>query len=319
MKTNFAYIDDVMERAVAAEGAEPTILLKDRDAATKNARKLIGGFRVFDKETENKELDLLIAKRKEIVERFRQDRATIRNNLQTAGITPLAICPKSAWHKICRQAGLFIFSPDSKNRVGFTPLGQKQWTAHTITKFAKNDWKAFLNLLFPDGVAENSATRATLILPDPPADVAEILIKAQKFTLAVAAVPEAIRFAETPAELLQASSNPKDLWAQEQGYADYADWVKRDPIIFTQHGSAIAVIAQFGEFPIEKQIVDAVVSTKDLLSEEPTIQERTGGFFDAAEMYAQQILDLQQETIRQRMITIPSRGVLTYYPNRDQY
>ncbi len=266
MKTNFAYIDDVLDRKVRDEFAAPTIPQLARDTAHKNSKKLIGGFRVHDEVAEFAALDALIAKQKEVLVKFRKDRQDIRTNLQAKGITPLAVIPSGAWYTICKQAGLFILSPNSQNKVHFQKIDKQKWNEKLLGKLAP---KAFLSVLFPEGLSLGSGPQATLILPDPPTDVAEILVKAQALPLTVAAVPEAIRFAETTTEMIAASSHPKDLWAQEQGYADYADWVKRDPIIFTNHGSATAVIAQFGEFPIEQQIVDAAVASDGLLVDQP--------------------------------------------------
>ena len=91
MKTNFAYIDDVMDRAVEAEHGAPKIPANDREAATKQARKVIGGFRVHDEAAERKALDGLIAKRRSIIEQFRKDRTAIREKLSALGVTALAV------------------------------------------------------------------------------------------------------------------------------------------------------------------------------------------------------------------------------------
>ncbi len=109
------------------------------------------------------------------------------------------------------------------------------------------------------------------MLPTPPADVVATLLKARTLALNVAAVPEAVRFVQSPTELYtSATVNPQDEWARRQGYADYADWVKRDPIVFHDHGTASAIIAQFGDFPIEKEVVDMVVAGNDLIPQSPT-------------------------------------------------
>lgn len=282
MKTNFAYIDEVMDRAVATEAATPTIASEARAKATKDAKRLIGGFRVHDKELEAKYLDALILARKAEVENFRLHRADLRSKLQVKGLQALAILPTGAWYSICKKAGLFVLSPDAQNKVFFTKGAfatfTGKWADKDMENLAGKDKAAFLSLMFPQGISLLRGPSATLVLPDPPADVAETLVKAQSFKLTVAAVPDAIRFAETMGELRTSSNtSAKDLWAQDQGYADYADWIKRDPIIFTEQGSAVAVLAQFGEFPIEQQIVDAVVHSDGLLSEKPSIGESMGG------------------------------------------
>lgn len=37
--------------------------------------------------------------------------------------------------------------------------------------------------------------------------------------------------------------------------------IRRDPILYLSMGSAVAIIGQFGDFPIEKEIVDRVAGT----------------------------------------------------------
>lgn len=287
MKTNLAYIDDVMDRAIEREADAPTVPRADRESANRNARKIIGGFRIHDEMAERKSLDDLIEKRRQSIKQFREDRLTIRNKLAKVGVAPLAVCPTGAWLKVCKDAGLFILSPNSQGQVGYSVKGfesLKGFQDSRVNAYAKEDWPRFLKMMFPDNVSLpfSDAARyshfdrpaATLILPDPPADVAAILCKAQGFTLTVAAVADAIGFVESPSDIANAANtDPKDLWAQKQGFADYADWVKRDPIIFTEHGSATAIIAQFGDFPIEQAVVDAAVASDDFISSKPLAME----------------------------------------------
>ncbi len=266
MKTNLAYIDEAMDRAVEAEHATPTVPKVARDDAAKQARKLIGGFRVHDGVAERKALDDMIAKRLAALDKFRTDRTAIRDALGKLGVTPLAVCPTGAWWKICKDAGLFVLSPDKEGRVGIASNWHEGVKKPDSLKPAE-----LLAKFFPDGISMDSTHKATLILPDPPADVADILCKVQGLKLTVAAVGEAIRFGEKPSELVKANAHPKDQWAQAQGYEDYQDWLKRDPIIFTEHGDATAIVAQFGDFPIEKTVVDAVVASDSLISTKPTM------------------------------------------------
>lgn len=282
MKTNFAYIDDVMDKALTAESTAPTIPQKDRAEAQKAARKLIGGFRIHDSAAESAALDRMIQQRKEAIATFRKDRMELRQKLAALGTTPLAICPTGAWYTICKNAGLFILTPDANNQIYISRSAFTQWTGkhaeRDIDAFAKAKWPEMLKLMMPEQRSLRKGILATLQLPDPPADIAEVLCKVQSLALTVAAVPEAIRLAEKPSELLRNSrAHPKDLWAQAQGYADYADWLKRDPIIFTEHGTASAIIAQFGEFPIEQEIVDRAIGADTLLAEKPdAVQEMRG-------------------------------------------
>lgn len=270
--TSLAYINDTMNGAVIEQLRSPTLDDTDRAEIATKGRKLIGGFRVHDGAAEKKALDDLIEARRKTFVQFRKDRAALYKSLKALGVTALAYCPTGAWYSICKEANLIVLSPDKDGRVGI----DSKWADGVKNAAATDTWpvKDLLRKMFPDGVSLSSSThRATIILPDPPADVAETLVKAQSLKLTTAAVPEAIRFVEKPSDLVKANAHPKDAWAQAQGYEDYQDWLKRDPIVFTEHGTATAVIAQFGDFPIEKQVVDAAVSVKTLLSKKPTTDD----------------------------------------------
>jgi len=319
MQTSLAYIDDTLDRAIGAEFETPNILKADREAAERGARKVIGGFRVRDDAAERKAIDDIIAKRRAAIERFREDRNAVRKQLGDLGVTPLAVCPSKAWVSICKDAGLFILSPDSQGQVFFVREAFKDfkevkssgWIGRKSEAEKSANWRETLLRMFPTQESHvpdeswrcytsYSHAPATLILPDPPEDVAAILCKVQSLTLKVAAVAEAISFAEKPAELAKtANANPKDLWAQAQGYEDYADWVKRDPIIYTEHGTATGIIAQFGDFPIEKQIVDAVAAGGDLIGEKPKAMERISPS-DPAEMYRRMVEKQMYQQLRQQ-------------------
>lgn len=294
MKSNLAYIDDVMDRTIAAEAVTPTLHAVDKQVAADKGKKIIGGFRVRDAGAEQKAVDEIIAKRRSVIEAFMKDRVAVRDKLNGIGITPLAICPTGAWYKICQDTGLFILSADKDGRVGYSRKRLESYSDKYVDKDANNDWPKFLKNMFPENCSVNgSDVKATLMLPDPPEDVAEILCKAQALTLTVAAVSEAIRFLEKPSELIKnAKSNPKDQWAKAQGYEDYADWLKRDPIIFTEQGSATAIIAQFGDFPIEQKVVDAVVSAEGLLATKPKTAVAIDSFIDPSDVY-RRVIDAQ--------------------------
>lgn len=124
--------------------------------------------------------------------------------------------------------------------------------------------RALLKQYFPGGVSptdSRSAFEATLVLPVPPKDVAEKLLKARGLALKVAAVAKAIGFMETPSQIM-ASEHARQVEFRK------TKWVNRlhpDPFIYYEHGSAVAVIAQFGDFPIEKQVVDELVNSEHLL------------------------------------------------------
>lgn len=276
MPTSFEYIDSVMDKAVEAQMANPRLSDKEKQEAATKSRKLIAGFRVQDEEAEKNHLDAMVAQRRKALTKFIDDRKIVREKLQARGITPLAVCPTEAWDQICIKAGLFILSPDTNNKVSFNHSALiARYNVKTFAKEIERNWGGFLRTIFPNQLAKASQGyyNLTVQLPDPPADVAKTLVKAHGLKMRTAAVAEAISFVENPGQIwAAASANEKDLWARAQGYADYADWVKRDPIVFHDHGTATAIIAQFGEFPIEKEVVDAVVGLDDLVSDKLEVE-----------------------------------------------
>ena len=307
MPTSFEYIEEVMDRAVETAKANTTLSDAQKAEANKKARRLIAGFRVHDEEEEKKVLDRMIAERRSVIDKFIKDREALRKNLTSIDIKPLAVCPTQAWSDICFRAGLYVFSPNSQNKVGFNApdLIRKYGSLSDgkINALRKGDWKGFLDTAFPGRkeVRDAGYRTATLILPDPPADVARTLTKAVKLKLKVAAVADAISFVETPAEIVRlAKVDDRDLWAQARGYEDFKDWVKRDPIVFYEHGTATAIIAQFGDFPIEKEVVDGVIASNSLISdnvEVETLKQTVSAQYTAAasqQAYQMQIAQLNQ-------------------------
>jgi len=158
-------------------------------------------------------------------------------------------------------------SPDERGTVGYDPAwlrlvvdmataGRVVRAADQIEAFAKSDWAAFVKLLFPRLVSVDGSFRATLVMPEPPADVAEVLRKAGDLPLKVAAVAGAIAFKETPSELYSRvlAARVAELRA-----------LRDDPIIYYECGEATAVLAQFGDFPVEKQVVDRIVTAEAVL------------------------------------------------------
>lgn len=116
-----------------------------------------------------------------------------------------------------------------------------------------------METLFPDGASiqglySNTRSIETGVnLPNPPDDVAQILLRVQDLNLGVAATAEAIRFNDTPSVLIAGTYNER---ARAGEYPD--------PIIFIEQGEAVAVIAQFGDFPVEREVVDRVVNSEHL-------------------------------------------------------
>lgn len=269
MKANFEYISDVMERAIEHEEKNPAV---DRAAATRAGQRVIGGFRVHDEHSERAALDRMIQQRQQSITRFRDDGSRLLRTLKDVA-TPLAVVPTGGWLRLCRESGLYVLRPNESGQIAIA----RDWHAD-VKNPDKWPIEKLLPRMMPNGVSLSThrdphggrrPTLATLVLPDPPADVAATLLRAQSLTLVVAAVPEAIRFVERPSELI-ALAHPRDAWARDQGYADYDDWVRRDPIVFVECETATAIIAQFGDFPIERETVDRAVAAHSVLSRDPT-------------------------------------------------
>lgn len=93
-------------------------------------------------------------------------------------------------------------------------------------------------------------------LPDPPRDVAETIrrLAASPLALRIAVVPEAVTFARPLSETLIESKRQHDAAMRELRLAF-------DPIIYIERGAAVALVAQYGEFPIEREVVERVANS----------------------------------------------------------
>lgn len=267
---SFPMIEEMLEKALSRK-PEPT--KAQQDEAKAKSKSVVAGFPVFDPDKEREHLDKLIATRQKAIEEFITDRKHVRGKLELLGIKPLAIVPTKAWVRLCGDAGLICFQPDSSGKVAINRNAIRRYSsAKTVEAAANADYVRFVRTLLAserNPAATEWIVYPTVILPTPPQEIVDILVKARGLSpLKTAAVPEAIRFAETPTEIYNyAATDPKDIWARQQGYADYKDWVKRDPIVYHEHGTATAIIAQFGDFPIEKKVVEIVMDSDDLVPE----------------------------------------------------
>jgi len=122
-------------------------------------------------------------------------------------------------------------------------------------------------MYFPNSI-NDSWREVRLILPKPPADVEAILLKARDLKLKVAAVADAVAFAESPSEILWRSyDNIAARKLEEWQRREYEKQIRAetDPIVYYEHGSAVAIIAQFGDFPVEHDVVNNVVNSEYLI------------------------------------------------------
>lgn len=303
MQTNLAYIDDVIDREVSSRYENASVTEDDRKDARKKATRSVAGFDVFDEDMERELLDKRITEQRKALAAFIDDRKALRSKLEDAGIAPLAIVPTQAWNMICRKADLFRLTPNAHGRVAIHPdafngLGQstgkrERWAAFDwgVDPLNTIPWKAMLYRMFPDGKQYREADTwdgrgslppisATLVLPVPPEDVVTTLLKADRAGLSMktAAVAEAISFKESLHELRARETARKVEEERRQ-----AEWLA-DPIIYTEHGTATGVIAQFGDFPVEQEVVDAVVATKDLVGDAPAALDELR-YSDLAQQY----------------------------------
>lgn len=279
--TNFEYIEKKFDEVSQRKATVDLLPKEDKKAAKAKGQRRVAGFLVHDEEEEKKALDALVEKQAKALKAFIKDRKEIRAKLEKIGVTPLAVVPSKAWFAICQKAGLIVMAPDSDGKVNISRAGIDSYkSAGAAEAAAANDHDGYIRTLFPNEVARGM--HAHVILPEPPADVAATLLKVKDFGLKVAAVPAAISILETPTELFQWSK------ARHEEEERRREWLRNDPIIYTEHGTASAIIAQFGDFPVEQQIVDLVIENDDLIEEKPSAAS-PAYYSDPAETYRRQV------------------------------
>lgn len=253
--TSFDYIDRKLDEAIRRT---PKVNDAEKKKARSQSKTIVAGFPIYDADKEAQAIDKMIAAKNEAIKHFIDCRTEVRAKLNKLGVKPLAVVPTKAWVMICKQADLIVMQPNSDGQVTVSYEAIRDYgSADKLGDARKFKHTQFIKNLFPDRPTQG--INLTLSLPTPPKDVAETLLKVQSIKLHVAAVPEAVDFVETNQEI----------WAFKTAKEDvdraYQEWLRKDPIIFHEHGPATAIIAQFGDFPIEKQVVDAVVEADDLI------------------------------------------------------
>ncbi|MCX6714900.1 MAG: hypothetical protein NTX72_03730 [Candidatus Uhrbacteria bacterium] len=106
-----------------------------------------------------------------------------------------------------------------------------------------------------------NGTDVQIVLPIPPANVQERLVATERarMPLHVAVVPEAIHFRQNIVDILMGIHD-----ANVEKETKHPD-LSRDPIIFVIEGTAVAIIDQYGDFPIEEDIIVEVVNSMHLV------------------------------------------------------
>ncbi len=114
--------------------------------------------------------------------------------------------------------------------------------------------------LFP-GMTGGTDRASQIILPTPPAEIAAILERARSLQLQVAVVPEAFDIQDRPSDLFARRINKDSEIRRLRAFADRF----ADPIIYTERHGMVAVIAQFGDFVIERETVERAMDCEDYL------------------------------------------------------
>jgi hypothetical protein len=111
------------------------------------------------------------------------------------------------------------------------------------------------NYLEPGKPEQGRDLKIGIVLPTPPGDVVEKLIRAERarLPLRVAAVGEAIRLRDDVASVFI-----EERARQIEGVRTQTS---RDPIVYVTEGSAVAIVAQFGDFPIEHEVMTEVINS----------------------------------------------------------
>lgn len=145
--------------------------------------------------------------------------------------------------------------------------------------------KSLLRTLWPHGfVGDKTSPRLKISLPPAPVDAQANLLRASaaRFPLTLYAVGEAITFDEDPVYAYERAREPK--WgeiakaharavaAQEEDRRRreverqlFWENLRADPIVATDYESATAIIVQYGDFPIEQELIERVLNSSLLI------------------------------------------------------
>lgn len=141
------------------------------------------------------------------------------------------------------------------------------------------------SFLWPDHVEPEGGLRIGITLPDAPELSQQNLARAAHagFELTLYTVSEALAFTgDTAAPFITErakvwSEMASEMRTREAQAAEAAErrrqrlldaWSRlwpNDPIVTTTHGSAIAIIVQYGDFPVERAVVDRVLNSSALV------------------------------------------------------
>ncbi len=133
-------------------------------------------------------------------------------------------------------------------------------TRYLINNFCKRPMKEILSELQKVDTGSRGR-KISFNLPKPPEDVAVTLLRANSYNLPlwVAADPSALSF-DVPIEaLLQDEMN------RQEERRKMMPLLEHDPIVYVIQGEAAAIIAQFGDFAIEEEVMQKVMHSEFLI------------------------------------------------------
>jgi len=104
-----------------------------------------------------------------------------------------------------------------------------------------------------------------LMLPVPPDDVCDTLIKIADLNPQTVCVYGAVDFREGLPAILDRAR--QEYIERERKIEERVDWMLHDPIIYLTHGPVTAVMAQFGPFPVEQALIDRITAAEFLPQE----------------------------------------------------
>lgn len=274
MRTNLAVIHDTFKEVVEAPVAVPKSVIEAADQAS---RITIAGLPVVSEAVRENRIRAWRDARNAAIGRYGTDAAHLNRVLDTYKVKPLAVLPTMAWYRLCVASGLFFIKPDENGAVhidmgqmlNFISAKRYRWSSpsrkEAIQEYLDSQtWAATLKDFSRGQNAFLSAPYVTsdrqikFDMPTPPADICELLQKIAPLNPATVAESGAFSLGADPVQALLDAKESKTFGYR--GYASYAEWLEKCPIVYVRNMTAVAVMAQFGDFPIEKEVVEKVSS-----------------------------------------------------------
>jgi hypothetical protein len=140
----------------------------------------------------------------------------------------------------------------------FSRFYERRRQVRSITKEARDNSAGFLRKVVPTPPRSGATHQARFRLPAPPKEVTDVLCKlpydphhvlsgSERINLYVACDPGAVLF--TPPLHEQLPSLIREKWRQERA-------ARFDPIHYVEHGPAVAILTQYGDWPFERELID---------------------------------------------------------------